>query len=220
MTTTPRRAISAATTTAELACHIRERDELERDASRELYERIKKPIWRRLIFLVADGELALELLQEAYTRYWAHAPALDPSINVEAWINRVATNLAIDYHRGPGKRARCTTSLSDTPEASEKGTCNEVQFVEQALAITNMEDRGCLRIDLQNALYQLGDLDRKLVILHEMSGYTQRELAHMFDMKEDAIQKRVRRAEVWLREYLRSKGWQPNTMKKEGGAAL
>jgi RNA polymerase sigma-70 factor (ECF subfamily) len=220
MTSTPRRAISAATTKAELAKHISERDELERAATEEMYERIKRPIWRRLVFLVGDEGQASDLLQEAYTRYWSHAPKLDPDTNVEAWVNRVATNLFVDDYRKFGKTAKLTTSLSYTPGELEGNARSEMQFIEQALAVTDMEDHVCLRIDLRDALYKLNDFDRNLVVLHKMSGYSQRELAQMFNMKEDAINKRIGRAVVKLYEYLQLKGWQLSTTKKERGLSL
>src|SRR5690348_14438284 len=64
-----------------------------------LYEYYKKPLGRRIMYLVEDKEVAYDLYQDTFERMWVKLPEQGPIANFKAWLYAIATNLAIDYLR-------------------------------------------------------------------------------------------------------------------------
>ncbi len=65
-------------------------------AYRSLYPLVARTVY----FIVFDWEVAQEIVQEAFGRYWQHRDQLGPMSGHKAWLVRVAVNLAIDHRRG------------------------------------------------------------------------------------------------------------------------
>ena len=203
MTLESRSVVTSSTSVVELVEHIRKRDSLGQDASRELFERVKIPVWRYVMTLVRDDGVAEGILNQAYMRFWSHAPSLPSDVKVEAWLTTVATNLAIDYFRDRRRAVSRTISLDYYGEGGEGGASRSGMWLQRKLSVDGMEDEICSWMDVWDGLATLGDLDCELVVLYKISGFSQRELAKMYGMKEDAVNKRIGRALMKLRAYLK-----------------
>ncbi|MEX2537325.1 MAG: RNA polymerase sigma factor [Actinomycetota bacterium] len=75
--------------------------------TKETYGRIVAAV--RLV--VRDGATAEDLTQEAFARLYLSWSKLWPEGNPAGWVYRVATNLAINWHRRAGRELRAIARL-------------------------------------------------------------------------------------------------------------
>ncbi|WP_460783123.1 sigma-70 family RNA polymerase sigma factor [Microbacterium tumbae] len=80
-----------------------------------LYDAHAKSVWRYVFYLVGDGAVADDIIQETLIRAWRTRRILeqDPE-KVRAWLFTVARNLVIDDVRSARRRREIT--VADVPE--------------------------------------------------------------------------------------------------------
>jgi putative glutamine amidotransferase len=138
-----------------------------------VYERHSVGLIRRLERMLGSRESAEDLAQEAFIRLWQRAPAGLAASEQAAWLNRTATNLALDELRR--RRVRKHDPLED--EAVAGLTADRTD----ALAV-------------QEALGRLSAHERLLVLLRFQAGLSHREIAETLAITPEAARKRVSRA--------------------------
>lgn len=140
---------------------------------------------RRVERMVGSRESAEDIAQEAFLRLWRSAPAdLAPAQQV-AWLNRTATNLALDELRGRVHR--------DHDELTESAV--------EALAADGAE-----AIAVRDALERISAHERLLVLLRFQAGLTYEEVAEMVAITPEAARKRVGRARTAFAAVYRGAG--------------
>jgi RNA polymerase sigma factor (sigma-70 family) len=138
-----------------------------------VYERHSAGLIRRLARMLGSRETAEDLSQEAFLRLWQRAPAGLDASEQAAWLNRTATNLALDELRR--RRVRAHDPLED--EAVAGLTADRTD----ALAV-------------QEALTRLTAHERLLVLLRFQAGLSHAEIAETLAITPEAARKRVSRA--------------------------
>ena len=121
----------------------------------ELYQTSSDRIAAQLYALTGDRHGALDLVQEAFVRTWARWDRIASYDDPEAFVRRVAFNLAKSHWR----RASKTVLRSSPPERS--------------VAATDPS----LHQDLVEALKTLSSNERETVVLHYLAGLSVDEIA-------------------------------------------
>lgn len=138
-----------------------------------IYERHSTGLVRRLERMLGSREAAEDLAQEAFLRLWQRAPAnLNPA-EQGAWLQRTATNLALDELRR--RRVRDHRQLEDDAVAALSGDHAEALTVREALG-------------------RLSAHERLLILLRFQAGLSHAEIAETLAISNDAARKRVERA--------------------------
>lgn len=83
-----------------------------------LYRRTNRKLYGLMLSIVADREIAAELLQEGYLKIWFSA-SLCPVHYPWAWMCQLMRNLAIDHVRQHGRRQRLASIITPLPENGE-----------------------------------------------------------------------------------------------------
>jgi putative glutamine amidotransferase len=138
-----------------------------------IYERHSARLVRRLERMLGSREAAEDLAQEAFLRLWQRAPAGLSAAEQAAWLQRTATNLALDELRR--RRHRDHGQLEEDAVAALAGDGAEALTVREALA-------------------QLSAHERLLVLLRFQAGLSHAEIAETLAIKPEAARKRVERA--------------------------
>ncbi len=71
--------------------------------------------------IVGDRATAEDMTQEAFARAYISWPKLWPDGNPVGWVHRVATNLAISWHRRAGRELRAIARLGKRTEMTVEG---------------------------------------------------------------------------------------------------
>ena len=151
-------------------------------------------------YLTGNASDAEDLVQETYARALQAADRFTPGTNLKAWLFRILRNTFISRYR----RERTSPMVGglDTvlPVATTAG--DESWFLDD-VELDRL--RTLVGEEIEKALMTLGDDARTLVLL-DLEGLTETELAGVLGCPVGTIKSRLSRARAALRERLRDYG--------------
>lgn len=170
-------------------------------AFRVLVERHMQPVHlvaRRMLRDEAESE---DVAQEAFLRLWRSAASLEiGNGGVRPWLKRVAANLAIDR-----LRSRLRLDVTDAPPEQESEATQLETLAAQDLAAR-----------VEAALATLPERQRVALSLFHYEGMSQREVAAVLDVSEDALESLLARARRGLRGQLQGEWRELLAMSEQG----
>ena len=151
--------------------------------------------------LTSSRETAEDLLQETFLRVVRMIDRYDPSGRFEAWLFRIAANLARDHARQ--RRRRGTPAALDTVVEPPGGT--------PAMAAPGVSPaehllQGELQERLAVALARLSVADREILLLRHYSELSFREIADLLEVPLGTALARAHRALQRLRADMTREG--------------
>ncbi len=156
---------------------------------------------------------AEDAVQDAFLRAWRAMDGFAGRSSVRSWLYAIVTNTAVDIAR---RRARRELSAAYAPAAA-RGTApgdalNDPVWLEpypdQALAETEpspearYEQRESLELAFVVALQHLPPLQRAVLILREVAGFSAREIAGQLATSEPAVNSALQRARAGAQNRL------------------
>jgi len=132
-----------------------------------------------------DYQKAVELAQETFIRVFFKANKYKPIAPLSSWIYTIASNLAKTECRR--SRRMATVSLEDIPNSYSSGTYYE-----------DPADPGLVR-NLREALEALHPRYRVPVVLKDMEGFSQEEIAKIIKRPVGTVKARISRGREQLR---------------------
>lgn len=152
-----------------------------RPGSREDFDRLYLETHPRLVrtltAVLGDPAAAEDCVQEAFVRAWKAWPRWRPEAAVEAWIYRIALNVAFSYRKR--QRLRQVTERLLRPSLG----------------------RSDVRVNaspLREALAKLPAREAAAVMLRYYHGYSRAETAEILGLTERAVSLRLSRAQTFL----------------------
>lgn len=148
--------------------------------------------------MMAHEAAAQDITQEVFLRVHKSAHQLDPARDPLPWLMTITANLCREKWRSKqGQQAKRTASLDAQPEYVESVPTVIATPEEDAIASENTKL-------LTDALAQLPEPMREVVVLHDLQGVTHEKIAEMLDESAAAIRKRYSRALGKLRDLLQA----------------
>ncbi len=122
---------------------------MENDESRllrALRDEYAGPLWRYVVHLTGDRDLADDVVQETLLRAWKRPAVLDQSqTSARVWLFTVARNLVIDDRRSARHRHELVAeTLPEQADADQVDSMLESWLVADALAQLSAEHRSVL----------------------------------------------------------------------------
>jgi len=153
--------------------------------------------------IVKDRDLAWDVSQDAFVRVHEHLAEFRDESSFSTWLHRIVARLAIDALRKerPGRR----NDVADVPEAVLREAAPGV--LGTALGTDPQETvlRRELSARMTEALGQLPDLHRSILVLREMDGLSYEELAERLGIPRGTVMSRLfharRKMQVLLAGY-------------------
>ncbi len=146
---------------------------------RQLFEEHHDAIFRYLVRLTGDADLAADATQEAFVRLIERPPSHE---RIRAWLYTVATNVVRDDAR---LRRRRTELIQESPDRVPHGDGNLPPD-----ALLEREER---RQSVRSALEGLSARDRTLLLMRE-EGFSHREIAEAVGTTTKSVGSMVARA--------------------------
>jgi RNA polymerase sigma-70 factor (ECF subfamily) len=144
-------------------------------------------------WLVQDPTEAEDLVQETYTRALAAARQFEPGSNLKAWLYRILRNLYIDGRR----RARSEAELRVESEGEDDDAPSPAMADERQLE----QIRALMADEVAEAVHRLPEAWRTVILL-DLEGMTEGEMANVLGCAEGTVKSRLSRARAALRERL------------------
>lgn len=158
----------------------------DRMAARRLYDRHAPRVYRLMFRSVGDEELAREYTQDTFVKVFQRLEQYRGDSAFSTWLHSVAMSMLFTGLRRL-KRVRA----------------RELELA-TAASVPAGDDAGDphLRDRLQSELERLPTRLRVPVLLHDIEGYTHREIAQMLDIPEGTSKARLSEARARLRVAL------------------
>jgi RNA polymerase sigma-70 factor (ECF subfamily) len=160
----------------------------ERQAHAVLFNTFSAAVYSLTLRLSQSAAVADDLLQETFIEVMRSLPGFRGDASVATWIRRIAVSKCLMHLRSAWERK--ATGLGDdldtmlTDDRPELGP-----------------DAG-QQLDLEAALGSLSATARAVVWLHDVEGYTHREISELMGRSESFSKSQLSRAHALLRQYL------------------
>jgi RNA polymerase sigma-70 factor (ECF subfamily) len=153
----------------------------------ELVRSHQHEVYTLAVRMVADRELAYDVSQEAFVRAWRAIERFRGDAKFSTWMHRITVNTAFT-HRDRRKRTQ-TDSLDDIYREPESVSLTPERGGESA----------AMRGPLQDALNELPESLRSVVVLKDVYEWSHTEIAEHLDISVTAAKVRLHRARKSLR---------------------
>jgi RNA polymerase sigma-70 factor, ECF subfamily len=188
----------------------------ERAAFEKLFVRYHQPLLDYLYGMTHDREIAEDLVQEAFLRaYAAQKTRLANVTHPQAWLYRIATNVALDRSR----RQRHFTWLPLARVEAEAGPTTGSGF-SPLLSSPLLQDDFAVSIAERDAVWRvLAELPmrwRAVLLLQTTAGFGVREIGALLHLEESDVRKILFRAKERFRALYTSQ----STGEAAGGEQL
>ncbi|MFQ6608817.1 MAG: RNA polymerase sigma factor, partial [Fidelibacterota bacterium] len=166
----------------------------------KIYNRYEKPIYNYVWRLVGEQPIAEDLTQEIFIKVYRNLTGFQGKSKLSTWIYKIATNACIDYFRTSAyKRQMNTVDIED--QNINNSTHDET---ESNLSIEDL----IIKDDMKKCIHQcVDDLPsdyRSVIVLHDLQGFKNREIAEILDASIDNVKIRLHRARKKLRSVFSS----------------
>ena len=158
------------------------------DFVREVYEASYRRLVTQLAGVTGSLAEAEDVVQEAFVRAVTHARTVRRADNPEAWLRRVAVNVARSRHR----RVRRWNGLIPRLVGQDgRGTASDLA-----------EDLAADRVALMDALRRLPDAQRETIALHHLADLPVHEVAATLGVPTGTVKARLSRGRAALATLL------------------
>ena len=169
------------------------------DAFSSLVNKYQNRIYSAVLNYVYNAEDAYDITQDAFVKAYSNLNRFNSTSAFYTWLYRIAINTAIDAIRK--RKSRPVESLEDdkfTQTGFEPVGTDISDDPERSLA--NSE----LARHLQEAISSLSHKLRSVIVLHDVEGLSQEEVAQIVGIPVGTVKSRVSRARAEIRRYLES----------------
>ena len=156
----------------------------EREALAELYQRTRAAVYGLALSYLKNAHDAQDLMQDVYVQVWDCAEQYRLTGSPMGWLLAVCRNLCLMRLRREERHAALSEEEWDAIPARECG----LDADERAL--------------LQGALASLADEERRVVLLHAVTGLKHREIAVLLELPLPTVLSKYHRALKKMRSFL------------------
>ena len=156
----------------------------DREALAELYHRTRAAVYGMALSYLHNSHDAQDMTQDVFVRVWDCAAQYRPTGSPMGWLMAVCRNLCLMQLRGDGRR----TALDDA----------EWEAIPEGESRLSAEERAIL----QDALSVLDEGERRMVLLHAVTGLKHREIAALLELPLATVLSKYHRALKKMRSFL------------------
>jgi len=158
------------------------------DAFSKIYDHFSKPLYRNILRLVQDEEIAQELLQDLFLHVWTKREQIDPDKTFWPYLYKIAKWLVLNHFRKVAQDKRLITHLIIT-------TVDHVTNVEESLI--DQETRALL----MKAIEHLSPQRKEVFKLCKFEGKSYQEVGDILGISTATIRNQIVAANKSVKEF-------------------
>lgn len=155
-----------------------------------LYNNHSKTLYRKILWMVNDEEIAKELLQDLFLKLWENRSKIDISKSFRSYLYTIAVNLVYDYFRKCSKKKELEAHLMSL-------AIDYYSHVEEA--IISQEDVSLLG----DVINHLPPQRKQVFLLCKVEGKSYDEVSELLSISKSTIQDHIVKANHSIKDYLR-----------------
>jgi RNA polymerase sigma-70 factor (ECF subfamily) len=169
----------------------------------EVVNRYKNKIYSYLYRMLGNPADAEDLTQEVFVRLYTSLDSFRSQSSLNTWLFRIAGNLCIDYFRRSKKHRAIAYSL-DEPVSSETAETGESghELPDSTYEPHRLFEQKELSEHIQQALEQMPEKLRSVLLLHDIEGLPYEEIAQVIECPLGTVKSRLFNARLQLRQRL------------------
>ena len=165
---------------------------LDETAFRTLYRRHASSLWRMALRMARGAEEeAREIVQETWLRAVRQLPTFRWESSLRTWLVSIALNCAHEHDRKAGR----WTTVEDIDAAMTAAGLAGPEGAGRNLPSVDP-------VDLARAIDALPDGYQRVLVLHDIEGYTHAEIARALGIEPGTSKSQLHRARAWVRGRL------------------
>jgi RNA polymerase sigma-70 factor (TIGR02960 family) len=161
----------------------------------------------RMLGSLQDAE---DMVQETLLAAWQGFGSFEERASVRTWLYRIATNRCLNAMRSASRRPRTDSTPLDAgvPEPTRLGEVSWLQPYPDALLDegsepgARIEAREAVSLAFVTALQLLPPLQRSVLVLRDVLGFRNSDVAQILDTTEDAVASALKRARTGRRRKM------------------
>lgn len=155
---------------------------------RQLFESNVNRIYAFCLRMSTNPQLAEEITQDVFVKAWENLHKFRGESKFTTWLHSIAVNEFLTQKRIEKRFMQRFVQTDDVLKYDRQGERPEYHFN------TN--------IDLENAISELPEQAKAVLILHDIEGYQHKEIAKMINIQVGTSKAHLHRARKILREEL------------------
>jgi len=176
----------------------------DRDAYRVLVERYQRRVFHLALSLVRNREDAADVSQEAFVKVFLHLNSFKGDSSFATWLLRIANNLSIDLIRRRAGASHSQVEFEEDAIATVEG--GELHGSGIAAHLDANPQRQTLRRELgeklEDALGQLPEKHRAILLLREVEGLSYEQIAEALEIPAGTVMSRLFHARAKMQGFL------------------
>ncbi len=162
-----------------------------------IFRTLGNPVYTLARRMTGSAENADDVLQETFVEVIRSIHSYRQEASLATWVRRIAVSKCLMYMRSAWNRRGTLAG-----DMTELGAVAWSGIAEDADSHHRAESPMDLRMDLESALEHLTPVSRVVVWLHDVEGYTHREIGTMMEMTTSFSKSQLARAHQRLQEVL------------------
>ena len=158
----------------------------EREALAELYQRTRTAVYGLALSYLKNAQDAQDLTQDVYVQVWDCAAQYRPTGSPMGWLLTVCRSLCLMRLRREERHAALSATRNGTP--FPRRSADWMRTSASLLASTRWQ--------------VLGDEERRIVLLHAVTGMKHREIAALLELPLPTVLSKYHRALKKMRSFL------------------
>lgn len=154
-------------------------------AIREIYRTYSPRVYAIVKRLAGDDGLAEDWAQEAWVRIFRALGTFRGDARFTTWLHRIAVNSALHGRRWRERRVKHETPIPET------------------MPVRARTEETLLRLRLEQAMQQLPERMRQVLVLHDVEGYTHEDIGEFLGVTAGTSKSQLFKARARMRELLR-----------------
>ncbi len=160
----------------------------------QLVTKYQDRLYNTLVHVAGNAEDARDVVQEALVQAFVKLDSFQGASAFYTWLYRIAFNVAISHRR----RRRPAVSVE---HAREVGGEEPIDTTEAPTERLEREERAR---QVHQALGQLSEEHRDVLVLREMEGFCYETIAQVLELPIGTVRSRLHRARLQLHEQLKA----------------
>lgn len=167
-------------------------------AYRGLVEKYQNRVYHLIYGMLRNQEDARDLTQEVFVKAYHRLDSFRQESSFYTWIYRIAMNQAIDFIRA--RKRRPTTAFDEgTANRDDNG---EIAAAHHEDSPSHALERKRLYKRIMDAMQELPEDQREVLLLREVEGLAYKEIAEIMDIPEGTVMSRLYYARRKLQKLL------------------